>query len=220
MGDGIRLRLTNPEAGSGARICVVSLPLRKRDQCLKKMKGIKTQAVVVGYWPETGKVRRQLMFGMGEEIPEEVEVVEGEDTGQYCGPEAGIKVIKEKKTGIVLMEEDELEVRYHDKRVGIRIGLIHKGQIHWWEWVKIQQLWSGPVCQGIIAGGFIEVERTTDEEIAQAREKNRVYGIYTHNHNWLRGEAYIWLFSNGLIKLTIRHINNHLFDHGKDLEDV
>ncbi|MCX7705137.1 MAG: hypothetical protein N2115_02620, partial [bacterium] len=80
MKEEISLRLRNSEGKTGIRNCVVSLPLRRQDQNLKKLKGIKTQAVAVGYWPESEEVRRQLMFGIGE-IAEEVEVVNGQDTG-------------------------------------------------------------------------------------------------------------------------------------------
>ncbi len=213
--------LKSPEKKEGVKICFVSLPVGKEDQDLKKMKGMKSQSVGVGRWPDTGEIRRQLIFGMTEgEIPEEVEVVEGEEEGEYTGPEIGMKVIREKKTGIVLLEEDEIEISYRGKKIGLRIGLIHKGEIHWWEWVRIQELWSGPVCKGILAGGFIEVDRITDEDIKEETIFDAIHHSRYHNHNWLRGEAYIWMFTNGVIKLTLRHINNHLFDHGKDLEDV
>jgi hypothetical protein len=215
------LVLKRQDKKSGVKICVVSLPLRKDTQELKKFKGIETQTVPVGFWPENKLIRRQLMFGISEkDVPQEVEVVEGEDKGEYRGPDIDLRVIKEKKTGIVFLEEDEIEIRYRNKKIGIRIGLIHKGDIHWWEWIRVQELWSGPVCKGILAGGFIEVERTTDEDLKGESVRDMIHQRRYHNHNWLRGEAYIWLFSNGVIKLTLRHINNHLFDHGKDLYDV
>ncbi|MCM8814386.1 MAG: hypothetical protein NC931_00150 [Candidatus Omnitrophica bacterium] len=221
MGKDVSIVLGRQDKKAGVKISVVSLPLREKDQGLRKIKGIKTQVVPVGYWPETSKVRRQLMFGMSQqEIPEKVEVVEGEDEGEYKGPQVEIKVIKERKTGIVLLEEDEIEIGYEGKKIGIRMGLVHKGEIHWWEWVRMEKMWSGPVCEGIIAGGFIEVDRLSDEDLKEEDIWEAIHKKRYHNHNWLRAEVYMWLFTNGVIKLTLRHINNHLFDHGKDLIDV
>lgn len=188
MENGISLILRKQDKKAEARICVVSLPLSEENQGLKILKGMKSQVVPVGYWPNSKKVRRQLMFGITDkEIPERVEVIEGEEEGEYEGPEIFLKVIKEKKTGIVLMEEDEIEIRYKGKKIGIRIGLIHKGELHWWEWVRMQELWRGSVCKGILAGGFIEVERTTDEEIDAESVFEMIHQQKYHNHNCLRG---------------------------------
>jgi hypothetical protein len=66
-------------------------------------------------------------------------------------------------------------------------------------------------------GGFIEVQYFDEDGIAKAEQ--RMLSKALHYHNWLRGEVFAIMYANGVIHFTCRHVNNHLFDHGRDLED-
>lgn len=184
-----------------------------------------TQVQPVAWWPESvsgkkGVVRRQLMFVVSEGLlPEEFSVTEGEPVGKdFKGPEASVRIVSKKNTGILLSEVNEVAFTFGEKNLGLRLGLQHGGEYHWWEWVRVEELWAGPVCKAVRIGGFIEVEHFGDESLTEGASFLQHKAL--HWHNWLFGEVYALLFSNGVVHLTCRHINNHLFDQGRDLEDV
>jgi len=222
------LVLSNPRSSEASRLCMISLPLAPGTQA-GHLEGIRTQAQTIARWPSSaagrpGLPRRQLIFGLANScIPEKIRLVQGRKIdNRYSGPDASLKIVREKKTGITFYEEDEVVFSMGKKQLGLRIGLIHEGEYHWWEWLRIEELWSGPVCKAIRIGGFIARHRTTEEELKEINLFTRPAALHKllHVHDWLRGEAYILMFANGVIHFTCRHVNNHLFDHGRDLEDV
>lgn len=221
------LQLGNPRPDEDSRIAMISLPVPLGITPPAALGDLPTQAQPVGWWPPSvaGKsevVRRQLMFAMADnELPASVAVggaaTETPDS-LPATPEAQCRIITKKNTGIILTEVNEVVISFGEKELGLRLGLRHGGENHWWEWVRIEELWSGPLCRAIRIGGFIEVEPSNDEMFLDLKEQKQIRSV--HQHNWLRGEVYALMFANGVIQLTCRHVNNHLFDHGQDLEDV
>lgn len=218
--------LQNPSADPQSRVCMVSVPVQLGQRAYTGLGDVPTQVQPVGWWPEelakqAGVVRRQLMFGVSPGALPEVLALSADDTppaGEWHGPELECRILSKKNTGLVLSEVNEAVFRFGGKLFGLRLGLIHGGEMHWWEWVRIETLWSGPLCTAFRMGGFIEVESTSDEDYAGVDKP--VTSPALHLHNWLRGDVYALAFVNGVVHLTCRHINNHLFDHGKDLDDV
>jgi len=137
---------------------------------------------------------------------------------EYAGPQVECRTIKKKNVGIVLSEVNEAVFTFRGKSFGLRMGHQHAGEYKWWEWLRVEELWSGHLCKAVRMAGFIEVEHFGDEYLATL--ENEIQSKALHYHNWLRGEVYALMFANGVVHLTCRHINNHLFDHGRDLEDT
>ena len=220
-----RLTLVNSRPSPEARVAAVSLPVPLGSDAPGALGDLPTQVQPVGWWPRSaagkkGVARRQLMFALSEApLPAELRVTPP-PPGQpaYCGPETSCRVLSKKNTGIVLSEVDEAVITFGGRTLGLRMGLRHAGENKWWEWVRIEELWSGPLCKAVRIGGFIEVEHFGDEYLATLEHEMQSKAL--HYHNWLRGDVYALMFSNGVVHLSCRHINNHLFDHGRDLEDA
>jgi len=220
-----KLTLSNRRPNDKARIAMVSLPVAADGEAPMSLGRMATQVQPVAWWPQSvagcpGKVRRQLMFGLSDgPIPDEVPVA-GQSTasGAYAGPLVACHIVRKINTGITLYEVNQADITYGGKTIGLRMGLRHAGEYKWWEWVRVEELWSGPVCKAVRMAGFIEVEHFDDAYLATL--DGEIHSKALHLHNWLRGEVFAILFSNGVVHLTCRHINNHLFDHGRDLEDV
>lgn len=209
-----------------SRVCVVSLPLPEGAPAYDTLDSLRGQGQPVGWWPasrvgQPGVVRRQLLFGLADgPLPRQVKpAVSGPAApAPWAGPEIACRVVSKKNSGIILNEVNELTFRAGERAFGLRLGLRHEGQYRWWEWVRLEELWSGPVCRAFRAGGFIPV-KVFDDSFAGAFEHGKK-STAVHLHNWLRGEVYVQVFANGVIRFTCRHVNNHMFDHGRDLEDV
>jgi len=219
------LRLLNPQGDVGSRIAMISLPVPVGSPALTALGDFPTQVQPVGWWPPSvaGKrdvVRRQLMFALSErELPDTVGVLSGPSAeGSYAGPEARCRIVSKKNVGVELSEVNEVQLAFGDKTLGLRMGLRHGGEYHWWEWVRVEELWCGPLCKAIRMAGFIEVQHFGDETYRGLRSMAAAPNM--HVHNWLRGDVYALLFANGVVHLTCRHVNNHLFDDGRTLEDA
>ena len=204
---------------------MVSLPVPLGARAPGRLGELPTQVQPTAWWPPSvagrkDAVRRQLMFAISSRpIPRKLPVGRAKPPRQeYAGPEVECRILKKKNVGNVLSEVNEAVFTFRGKSFGLRMGLQHGGQYRWWEWVRIEELWSGPLCKAVRIGGFIPVEYFGDEYLATLQ--NEMQSKALHYHNWLRGEVYALMFANGVIHLTCRHVNNHLFDQGRDLEDT
>ena len=223
------VNLVNPDPGGAARIAMVSLPVPlsssrggRPPSCLGDLP---TQVQPVGWWPPSvaGRrdvVRRQLMFAVSDKaLPDSLGVSSGAAAaGSYGGPDVNCRVVEKKNTGYELAEINEARFTGAGKSIGLRMGLIHGGEYHWWQWVRVETLWSGPICRAVRMAGYIEVEHFGDARYDPLNYITKAENL--HYHNWLFADVYALLFTNGVVQLTCRHINNHLVDHGRDLEDV
>ncbi|NQU11159.1 hypothetical protein HQ590_10240 [bacterium] len=223
-----QLTLRNQQPDPDARIAIVSLPQPLGAPLPAQLGDLPTQVQPIAHWPASvaGRAdapRRQLVVAVADgPLPGDVRVHDGAPAaGDFTGPTVACRIVSKKSTGVLLREVNELELAYGEARVGLRLGLSHAGTPHWWEWVTVEQLWTGPLCQAIRVGGFIEVGQMQEEELMAHGGviESITAGLY-HKHNWLRGELYALLFANGVVQLTCRHVNNRLFDQGRDLEDA
>ena len=222
------LTLTNGRAAADARVAMVSLPLPLGAPGYSALGEFPTQTQPLAAWPESVAgarevPRRQLMFVVSADtLPAELSV-SGRDQSlpEYAGPELSCRVLRKKNTGIVLLEENEAELRFGDRTLGLRMGLVHGGETHWWEWLRVEELWSGPLCKAVRVAGCAEVERVDDSRFDGLAHPGEAIGTKIfHRQNWLFCEVFALMFANGVVQLTCRHVNGHYFDHGRDLEDT
>ena len=221
------LVLENPRFDPDARIAMVSMPIPLRADPPTGLADLPTQVQPVGVWPQAlagqkRATRRQLMLVQSDQpLPTKLQITDRPNCpAKFDGPQITCRILDKKNLGQLLWEVNEAVFTFADRQFGLRIGLKHAGKYNWWQWVRIEQLWSGPLCKAIRIGGFIEVEHITDEDFAGLSEDRAASHPSIHNHNWLRGEVYALMFANGVVQLTCRHVNNHMFDHGRDLHDV
>jgi len=145
----------------------------------------------------------------------------------WGGPTWESVIVEEKKTGLQMREMNELVFAHAGRRLGIRLGIELTGGAgilpagrrdacptgggyHWWEWLQVEQLWTGPVCTAIRAGGYIGVTDVAEEDLIDPKRYNA--GYWFPRHNWLMAEVYAECFANGLVRVTARHVNNRFFD--------
>ena len=58
----------------------------------------------------------------------------------------------------MMRETNELVLEHAGRRLGIRMGIeLVDGGFHWWDWLQVEQLWTGPVCTAVRAAGYIPV---------------------------------------------------------------
>jgi hypothetical protein len=147
-------------------------------------------------------------------------MVKSSDQAGWTGPSWEVKTLAEKKTGVCMNEVNELVLRHDGREIGLRMGLKldQKPGLRWWEFVTVEELWSGPVCKAIRAAGYLGVVDIDDENICDPKRYN--YGPWFHKHNWVYAEIYAVLFANGLVQVTARHINNRFFDQGENLSGL
>jgi len=234
--EALTLRALEPDRQAG--VAIASVPLPEQDHAFVAFRGMASQALSVAWYPAEGgmgpgKARQVLVMGIAEGgAPDALGLVPaGEDAvviaapasasatddPGWAGPRWQSVVVEEKKTGVMMREVDELVIEHAGRRLGIRMGIeLAGGGFHWWEWLQVERLWRGPVCTAIRAAGYIPVTAITEDELFDAGRYNA--GYWLHRHNWLFAEVYAQLFANGLARVTARHVNNRVFDQGRDLE--
>jgi len=144
---------------------------------------------------------------------------------EWLGPRRQLTILDQKKIGLVMRETNELIITHDGRELGLRMGIRLDGEaarpsaavpgLRWWEFVQVEELWSGPVCRAIRAAGYIGIVEVTDETWTSPTRYN--FGPWFHKHNWLHAEIYALIFANGLVKIIARHVNNRFFDHGENL---
>jgi hypothetical protein len=221
-----------------ADVVIASVPLPKDTPGSVAFDGMASQAVPIAWYPpeqlgEPAKPRQVLVMGLPDgEAPDPLALTCGQDKNlvnpqPLAAPESAIPgwtgptwrsaIVEEKKTGLMMREVNELVLEHAGRRLGIRMGIeLSGGGYHWWEWLQVEQLWTGPVCTAIRAAGYIGVTALTEEELFNPEKYNT--GEWLHKHNWLQAEVSAQVFANGLVRITARHVNNRSFDQGQNLE--
>jgi hypothetical protein len=234
--DALTLRTLDPDRQAG--VALASIPLPADDHALVAFRGMASQAVPVAWYPAKqgagpGKPRQVLVMGIADgHAHDELDLVRAGDETifapqafaapatadlAWAGPRWRTAIVEEKKTGVLMREINELVLEHAGRRLGIRMGIeLAGGGYHWWEWLQVEQLWSGLVCTAIRAAGYVGVTELGEDELFDPNRYNS--GEWVHRHNWLFTEVYVQLFANGLARVTARHINNRFFDQGRDLE--
>ncbi len=217
-----------------ARILMASVPLPRDTDAAIAFAGMRSQAVPLAYYPGSdgpGAPRQVLLLGIRDGLaPSRATLATGgvlvphapgppvSPTDEWQGPRLDVEIVSRKKTGLVMREVNELSVAANGREIGLRMGLRHENAWRWWQFVRLEQLWAGPVCRAYRAAGYIGVEEVDDEFFVEAIKTNT--GHWLHRHNWLLGELYLLVFANGLVRITARHLNNRMVDKGQELTDV
>lgn len=218
-----------------AAVFLASVPLPRGADARLAVDGVVSQALPLAYWPGAdgpGEVKQVLLLGIGGAAAAETLSLNA-GHGHLLQPEAGpptepgtawtgplpqLTVVQQKKTGFLMREVNELVLCRGAREIGLRLGLQTAGAWRWWQFVRLEQLWAGPVCRAYRAAGYIAVTEVDDAFFLEAMKANN--GYWLHRHNWLLGELYLQVFANGLVRVTARHLNNRLVDKGSALTDV
>jgi len=202
----------------------VSLPLLGGMTASPVYADLPTQVQPVGYWPGVDgrrDPRRVLLFACGASS-EQVAFKQGQpDLGVYRGPEAALSVIDKRYETLLPWEVGELALSQDSATLGLRVGLMVDGSCHWWQWVTMEVLDEGPVCRTVRAAGTIPVywERHESQEAKLAADNGAIYP-WLHKHNHVRGEILARCYANGVVELSIRHVNGRFFTEGDVVEGV
>lgn len=233
-----RVKLTTLDPDRQASVAIASIPLPREDHAMVAFNGMPSQAVPIAWYPSEqgvgpGKPRQILVMGVADEgVPDTLGLAAAREGAVsfphptaapataipgWTGPTWRAAIVEEKKTGLMMREVNELVIEHAGRRLGVRMGIeLTGGGHHWWEWLQVEQLWTGPVCTAIRAAGYVGVTELSEEELFDPRKYNT--GPWLHRHNWLFTEVYAQVFVNGLVRVTARHVNNRFFDQGRDLE--
>ncbi len=240
-----RIRPLRLQPGARASAAVLSLPVPPGVGDVA-VSGAGGQSVPIAWWPErlldgeepspataprvmpsaypSGRHPRRLLVTACSpgELPDELGLAAVDHVtpvGEWAGPTWELAVLDKHYAGRLHWEVDELVLRYEGKRLGLRLGLRTQTEgLMWWEWVRCETLWSGPACTAIRASGSASAIRLTDEH-PDCRGSGA--SPWVHHQHWVQCEVYALLFANGVIHLTLRHVNNHLYDdNGQELQGV
>jgi len=219
------LSLDNPEWNSDSRIAAVSLPVPMNAKLPTGLAGVASQSVDIAWWPDSQSKRkraprRRLLFALAnEELPREFRL--GKPTAAPRGLEpvdARIRIVNEDLDAMLPHKVGEVVFRWKGRSLAVRPGIRWKKELHWLQWPRIEELWSGPLVKAVRIGGYIEVDSVKEKEF---RSKKTFFGSERlHRHDWLFAEMYVLCFSNGIVHVTARHVNNHRFDEGRALEHL
>lgn len=229
-----RLTLASLDSEPGAQVAIASVPLPKESHAVPVFAGMVSQAVPIAWHPlQDGKrlAKQALVMGIGAtgetaslvqaNASNVVEVdrpmASASSGADRRGPGWRSAVVEEKKLGLSMREVNELNLSFGGRSVGLRMGVeLAEGGHHWWQWMQVEQLWTGPICTAVRAAGYIAIKEVSEDEMFEPSRYNR--GDWLHRHNWLVGEVYALIFTNGFMRVTARHVNNRVFDQGRDLE--
>ena len=233
-----RVKLTTLDPDRAAGVAIASIPLPREDHAMVVFDGMPAQAVPIAWYPSEsgtgpGKPRQVLVMGVPEDAAPDTPGLVAAPGGAvvlprptaapataipgWAGPTWRAAVVEEKKTGLMMREVNELVLEHAGRRLGVRMGIeLADGGYHWWEWLQVEQLWTGPVCTAMRAAGYIGITEVGEDELFDPQKYNT--GPWLHRHNWLFAEVYAQVFVNGLVRVTARHVNNRFFDQGRDLE--
>ena len=200
----------------------LSLPVPRGRCGHYSLAGNPTQHEAVGFREDHdggSSIRRAILLGTAPGAPEQLTVRGGDcPSGPFTGPEAELRVVEQRSDIALVYEIDELVLRMADRWIGIRIGLLTDEGLHWWQWVRLETIAEGPICRSYRAMGAAPVHFETDADIPEPRQYARYPWLHRHNH--VRCEAFARCYANGVIELSLRHINGRFFTEGGDVEGV
>jgi hypothetical protein len=219
------LSLKNPEWTSASRIVTASLPVPMNGPMPAAITDMATQTQDVAWWPDSQSgrkraPRRRLMFGLSDEkLPRSFRLgMPGSLPRGLSELNAGVRVVDENLKCLLPYQVGEVVFRWKNRSLGLRLGIRWRDEFHWWQWLRIEELWLGPLVKAVRIGGYIEVDPAREEEFQDPRS---FYGTpRLHRHDWVFGEVFALCFANGVVQITARHINNHRFDEGRELQHV
>ena len=211
------------DAAQGSRVVIASVPVPRGQQSPPRFADAASQAVPIAWYSAEhgdgpGLPRRYLVVGVTEQdAPDRLALTDAaSDARQRPLPTCRIDTLEKKTTGLSGYEVNELVISHAGRSLGVRLGVLKDSGPAWWQWLRVETLWSGPVCSAISAAGYVSVsDLKSDDEIFDPKVYNQ--GPQFHVQHWLFVEVYALLFANGLVRVTARHVNNRFFDQGRDL---
>jgi hypothetical protein len=218
-----QLRLTSLDDRAHAGLCMTSLPWPKAGSGSATLGGRSTGVLPVGQWPGSEVPRRLLLFAdnIGA-APESFAVSKGTDAPTVTAAKSGklsveMELIDAYQSRFYASERHLLRIRGFGRSIGIAMGVRCQEGIHWWE-----------ACGMVILQEnehFIEVEMAgsiADKAMTEERFLNDTGydSPYLHHHNWVSGQIYARLHSNGVCEIYAHHINSKFVDDGRELKDV
>ena len=166
----LKLRTLDPDPPGS--VAMASIPVPADAPALVVFDGLASQALPIAWYPadQGSRPRQVLVLGLADgDASEELGLVAADPAAivnphapaaapqseaSWPGPTWRSTIVEEKKTGLLMREINELVLEYAGRRLGIRLGIEPvTGGFHWWEWLQIERLWTGPVCTAIRAGG-------------------------------------------------------------------
>lgn len=219
-----RLTFGNPDRSESSRIAMVSLPVPMNVELPSQLEGLATQSQEIGWWPDSRSggvrvVRRKLLFGVSRDpLPATLRLgVSACHPDQSAPLEAGVVVLEKDYASLLPHQTGEARFSSGGKGFGLRLGVRWKDQLHWWQWLRIEKLWSGPVVNAYRIGGVIEIVPLGENDFSDP--DSVIKSPWLHRQNWLFSEVYVLCFSCGVMQFTCRHVNNHRFDEGREQKD-
>ena len=234
------LKVRTIDADRDANVAICSVPLPREDHAVVTFDGMASQALPLAWYPagpnaRPDLARQVLVMGVADDaVPDELGIRKADEAAivnphgpcaapiaddAWAGPKWQSTIVEEKKTGVAMREVNELTLEHDGRRIGLRMGIeLNDGGYHWWQWLQVERLWTGPACTAIRAAGYIPVVDLNEDELFGPEGYNS--GHWLHRHNWLFGEIHAQIFNNGLVRITARHVNNRFFDQGQDLEGL
>jgi hypothetical protein len=177
--------------------------------------------------------RRLLMTVASDgELPDPLQLAAAPEQSQadWGGPAWSTAVVDSFKQGVNFWEAGELVFTHGKAQTALRLGLEHHSDgLLWWEWLEAEELWCTPACKAIRCGGYIPATDNKTPEFPDCPDKearNKYWrdmkgGGELHHDNWIFAEALVLLFANGVIQVTARHINGHMYNRwGEDLAGI
>ncbi|MBI4025519.1 MAG: hypothetical protein HY360_11100 [Verrucomicrobia bacterium] len=218
------LALTNPEWNAEARIVAASLPV-PMNVMPPDLAGIATQSQDIAWWPDSQSgrkraPRRRLIFGLSDgKLPRQFRLGSAaEPPRNLAALNARVRIVDEDLKCLLPHQVGEVVFRWKNRSLALRLGIRWREEFHWWQWLRIEDLWSGPLVKAVRIGGYIEVDPAQEREFNDPRS---FYGTpRLHRHDWIFADVFALCFANGVVQITARHINNHRFDEGRDLQHV
>lgn len=227
------VELSALERDPESRLAMASVPIPLGSPLPAGFAGLASQAVDIAWWPDSRsgdkrRPRRRLLFGLGgrRPLPDALTLQKNRRSGPVPEgmPEVGLDVDHSREMELLPHQSGELRLGAGSRTLGLRLGIRWKEEHHWWEWVRLEKAWEGPVVSAWRAGGVIEVVPQTMEmvEADPTGDCNRglLRNKWLHNQNWLFAEFYLLCFANGVIHVTARFVNNHRVDEGREQRDL
>ena len=239
------LRATRLEPGVPAQAAVFSLPVPPDLEAVSVAVGheaLTIQSTPIAWWPERLAARTPCSVHPEGSPPRRVLVTLCSDTmlpetlrlSSTASSEHNTALASEPAWELVTLEKNyltpinwevnELIIRHGQREVGLRVGLMptasdadDAARPMWWEWVRAEQLWAGPACQALRVAGYASAFRLT---VDHPDYRDHKVCPWVHHQHWVLCEIYALLFANGVVHVTARHVNNHLYDNGQDVHDV
>ncbi|NLB43230.1 MAG: hypothetical protein GX815_13455 [Clostridiales bacterium] len=190
--------------------------------------GVNTYIKELGNWAgkEAGNPRRLLLFADGNnsapdkiglvQAGEEINKDSGSTTSNYQTPTIDMELIEECQDPAFAWERHMVVISWGVKKIGLLMGLKTKDTVHWWEACKLITLEDHTNCKEVEIGGAIPLVKYDSTDSKSVGYENPLL----HRHNWLNGNIYARLHSNGVCEIFAHHINSKFFDDGLDLKDA